>query len=214
MANRMRGSHLYGHTGNLKATGFHLSGLTLTGGWAHYTKKHHLAGGVAVFKSKSGKTLYARYNRNGRMTEITSEENEENEDEDDNAGNDVNKFGKRVLKSTFNKIKNTLNKLKGKPTKFKQALKDSLTMKDTKFNSLKEMLTKANPFDLWEKATSTWENIHGKRMSDIGQGKLFNSVKKLVKTVDNKKAYTDLTFKLEEDTDVLSADDLIALFLV
>lgn len=214
MANRMRGSHLYGHTGNLKATGFHLSGLTLTGGWAHYTKKHHLAGGVAVFKSKSGKTLYARYNRNGRMTEITSEENEENEDEDDNPSNDVNKFGKRVLKSTFNKIKKTLEKLQGKPTKFKQALKDSLTMKDTKFNSLKEMLLKSNPYDLWEKATSTWENIHGKRMSDLGQGKLFDSIKKLVKTVDNKKGYTKLNFKLEEDTDLLSADDLIALFLV
>ena len=214
MANRMKGSHLYGHTGNLKATGFHLSGLTLTGGWAHYTKKHHLAGGVAVFKSKSGKTLYARYNRNGRMTEITSEENEENEDEDDSPSNDVNKFGKRVLKSTFNKIKKTLEKLQGKPTKFKQALKDSLTMKDTKFNSLKEMLLKSNPYDLWEKATSTWENIHGKRMSDLGQGKLFDSIKKLVKTVDNKKGYTKLNFKLEEDTDLLSADDLIALFLV
>ena len=214
MANRMKGSHLYGHTGNLKATGFHLSGLTLTGGWAHYTKKHHLAGGVAVFKSKSGKTLYARYNRNGRMTEITSEENEENEDEDDSPSNDVNKFGKRVLKSTFNKIKKTLEKLQGKPTKFKQALKDSLTMKDTKFNSLKEMLLKSNPYDLWEKATSIWENIHGKRMSDLGQGKLFDSIKKLVKTVDNKKGYTKLNFKLEEDTDLLSADDLIALFLV
>lgn len=214
MANRMKGSHLYGHTGNLKSSGFHLKGLTLTGGWAHYTKKHHLAGGVAVFKSKSGKTLYARYNRNGRLTEITSDEDEENEDEDDNPSNDVNKFGKRVLKSTFNKIKKTLEKLQGKPTKFKQALKDSLTMKDVKFNSLKEMLLKSNPYDLWDKATATWENIHGKRMSDLGQGKLFDGIKKLVKTVDNKKGYTKLSFKLEEDTDVLSADDLIALFLV
>ena len=214
MANRMKGHHLYGHTGNLKSSGFHVKGGTLIGGWAHYNKKHHLAGGVSVFKFASGKVAYMRYNRNGRLTEITSDEDEENEDDDDSPGKDTNKFGKRVLKSTFNKIKKTLEKLQGKPTKFKEALKDSLTMKDVKFNSLKQMLLKSNPYDLWDKAVSTWENIHGKELSDLGKGKMFDGVKKLVKTVDNKKGYTNLTFKLEEDTDLLSADDLIALFLV
>lgn len=213
--NHMKGKHLYGHTGNLKASAFHLTGQELTGGWAHYTKqKHHIAGGVAVFTSKSGKKLYVRYNRNGRITEITSDEDEENKDDDDKGGKDTNKFGKRVLKSTFNHIKKALEKFKNSPKKFKEALKNSLTMKDVKTNSLKEYMIKSNPFDLYDKAKETWENIHGKAMSDFGAGKLFDFVKKVQKTIENKKAYTGLSAKLEEDTDFLSADDLISLILV
>lgn len=212
--NHMKGRHLYGHTGNLKATGFNLNGLTLTGGWAHYTKKKHIAGGVAVFKSKNGKILYARYNRNGRMTEITSDEDEENEDDDDKGGKDTNKFGKRVLKSAKNKIKKALEKFKNSPKKFQEALKNSLTMKDVKARSLKEYMIKSNPFDLFDKAKETWENLHGKMLSDFGSGKLFDFVKKVQKTIENKKGYLNLSTKLEEDTDFLDADDLISLILL
>lgn len=213
MSNRMKGTHLYGHEGNLKATGFHLHGLTLNGGWAHYTKKKHIAGGVAVFKSKSGKTLYARYNRNGRMTEITSDEADENEDKDDKGGKDTDKFGKRVLKKAFNDIKKKLEKFKNSPKKFKEALKDSLTMKDTNFNSIKQFVIKQNPFDIFDKVKGTWENIKGKAMDDFSGGKLFDFVKKVQKTIENKKAYKDLYTTLDDGT-YLSADDLIALMLV
>lgn len=211
----MKGKHLYGHTGNLQATGFYLDGLTLTRrGWAQHNKKKHLAGGVAVFKSKSGKILYVRYTRSGRMTEITSDEDEENEDDDDKGGKDTNKFGKRVLKSVKNKIKKALEKFRNSPKKFQEALKNSLTMKDVKARSLREFMIKSNPFDLFDKAKETWENLHGKMLSDVGSGKLYNFVKEVQKTIENKKGYLGLSTKLEEDTDFLDADDLISLILV
>ena len=137
-----------------------------------------------------------------------------NRDDDDKGGKDTNKFGKRVLKSTFNHIKKALEKFKNNPKKFQEALKNSLTMKDTKERSLKEYMIKSNPFDLFDKAKETWENIHGKMLSDFGSGKLFDFVKKVQKTIENKKAYLGLSTKLEEDTDFLSADDLLSLILV
>lgn len=210
----MKGTHIENYIGNIKNYGFKLSHMDLSGGWIHKTKKGHIAGGVMKFKSKHGKDLYVRYNRNGRVTEITSDEDEENEDDDDEPGKDTNKFGKRTLNSAFKKIKNTLTKLKDNPRKFKEALKNSLTMKDTKFNGITKMLKESDPVKLWQKALNTWENMKGREMTDIGKGKLMDYIKKVTKTVDNKKGYKGLFVKLDEDTDFIDSDDLLALLLI
>ena len=228
MAHRMKGHHTGTEslwtikdkeTGRMRRAtlqdyNYHLKNMDMVGGWIHKNKKGHSAGGVMMFNSKTGKTLYIKFNRNGRVMEITSDEADENEDEDDLPGKDTNKFGKRTLKNAYNKIKKSLEQFKNSPKKFKEALKNSITMKDTKFNGITEMWKKASPMDLWEKAVSTWENMKGKRMTDLGQGKLFGFIKKVSKTIENKKGYKGLFVKLEEDNDVLNADELLSLLLV
>lgn len=213
MSHRMKGHHKEVYGGNLKHTNFQLKHLQLTGGWVRKNKKGHQVGGVATYESKSGKKLYVRYNRNGRIMEITSDEADENQDDDDEPGKDSNKFGKRTIKKTVDKIKKILEDTKNKTTKFKEIIKNSLTMKDVKSHSLTDFIKSANPVDLWEKAVNVWENKTGKVMSDLGKGKMYDFAKNIVKAVDQKKAYKNKIVKLDEDTDVLSADDFLALVL-
>ena len=213
MSHRMKGHHKEVYGGNLKTSNYQLKHLQLTGGWIRKNKKGHQVGGVATYTSKSGKKLYVRYNRNGRIMEITSDEADENQDDDDQPGKDSNKFGKRTIKNTVNKIKKLLEDSKNKATKFKDIIKQSITMKDVKSHSLTDFIKNANPVDLWEKAVNVWENKTGKIMSDLGKGKMYDFAKSIVKAVDQKKAYKNKIVKLDEDTDVLSADDFLALVL-
>ena len=178
------------------------------------TPKGHIKTFKLNWVSGNGRWLHILMDRRGKVKDIVSDENECTEDGDDDWTNDIKKFGMRSVKAGINKLKKIYDKLKGTRGLFKNMLNNSFTMKGTKYNNLKDFLTKQNPYDLGDKVVSAWETAHNRDMSSMGNAKVHDFLKDLVLKVGDKKGYSHMSVILNEDGDVLDVGDILADLLI